>query len=137
MGRSESLRAMQLLLDTHTALWWWSDAPELSAVASKSLSDPGNTVFFSAVSGYEIFQKVRLGKLNLPMPLLRDLPSQVQLEAWVMLPLELAEAIHAAKIDHSHRDPFDRLLAAQCRTNGLTLVTTDAFFGEIGIPTLW
>ena len=128
---------MRLLLDTHAALWWWIAASELSDAATEALSDPGNTVFFSAVSGYEIFQKVRIGKLNLPDELLGNLPSQVRQEAWEILPLGLADAIYAARIEHQNREPFDRLLAAQCRVNALMLVTTDSFFSEVGIPTFW
>lgn len=128
---------MRMLLDTHTALWWWNGASELSENAKAAISGPENTVLFSAVSGYEIFQKVRSGKLHLPAELVSDLPSRVLEEQWEVLPLELPEAIGAAKIDHAHRDPFDRLLAAQCLSNGLVLLTTDRFFAEIGVSTFW
>jgi len=128
---------MRLLLDTHTALWWWCGAPELNGFALEAIADGENEIFFSAVSGYEIFQKVRLGKLDLPEELLRDLPGQVRQESWRILPIGLVDTIAAARIDHEHRDPFDRLLAAQCETNGLALVTTDAFFDAIGVATRW
>jgi len=128
---------MRLLLDTHTALWWWCGATELSPAATDALADPGNEVFFSAVSGYEIFRKVRLGRLALPDELLGDLPAQVLGESWRILPIGLTDTIGAARLDHRHCDPFDRLLAAQCGTKDLTLVTTDEFFEAIGIATCW
>lgn len=128
---------MNLLLDTHTALWWWEDSPELSEAARRALSDPALIVYFSSISGYEIFQKVRSGKLELPAPLLDDLPGQVRCERWEVLPLGLADSVRAARIDHPHRDPFDRILAAQAEFHGLAVVTSDWFFSEAGFRTLW
>ncbi len=128
---------MKFLLDTHAALWWWEDSPELSDLARRSLSDPASEIHFSAVSGYELFQKVRIGKLSLPMPLMNDLPAEVRREGWHILPLGLHESLAAARFDTPHRDPFDRLLAAQSAANGLTILTADPFFREAGFPTLW
>jgi PIN domain nuclease of toxin-antitoxin system len=128
---------MKLLLDTHAALWWWEGSSELSKRITDQLTDPSTSVFFSAISGYEIFQKVRLGKLDLPEPLLRDLPGEVLREGWELLPLGLADSVRAARIDHAHCDPFDRILAAQSEIHGLTLATTDGFFADAGFRTLW
>ena len=128
---------MKVLLDTHAALWWWEDSPELSEAARQSLSDPDVEIFFSPVSGYEIFQKVRTGKLQVPRALLVDLPGEVRREGWHVLPLGLDEAVRAATIESPHRDPFDRLLAAQSAIHGLCVVTTDPFFRDMGFHTLW
>jgi PIN domain nuclease of toxin-antitoxin system len=128
---------MNVLLDTHTALWWWEDSPELSREARNCLAHPDTEVFFSSVSGYEIFQKVRTGKLVIPPPLERDLAGQVRREGWRILPLGLEEAVQAARLESPHRDPFDRLLAAQSGYHALTMVTTDPFFRGAGVPTLW
>lgn len=128
---------MRLLLDTHAALWWWEDSPQLSVTARNSLADPAIEVFFSAVSGYEIFQKVRAGKLSLPRALLVDLPGEVRREGWGVLPLGLGDAVRAASIESPHRDPFDRLIAAQSDVHGLVIVTTDPFFTEAGFRTHW
>jgi PIN domain nuclease of toxin-antitoxin system len=128
---------MKLLLDTHAALWWWEGSSELSDRVTELLADSSTSVFFSAISGYEIFQKVRIGKLNLPEPLLHDLPGEVRREGWEILPLGLVDSIRAARIDHDHRDPFDRILAAQSEIHGLTLATTDGFFASAGFRTFW
>ncbi|MDP4584806.1 MAG: type II toxin-antitoxin system VapC family toxin [Verrucomicrobiales bacterium] len=128
---------MRLLLDTHTALWWWGDSPELSETARLSLSDPDAEILFSAISGYEIFQKVRTGKLEVPHALLVDLPGEVRREGWQVLPLGLEETVCAATIKSPHRDPFDRLIAAQSRIHDLTVVTKDPFFADTGFRSLW
>lgn len=128
---------MKLLLDTHAALWWWEDSPQLSSAARSGMADPDAEVFFSAVSGYEMFQKVRSGKLDLPRPLLVDLPGEVRREGWKVLPLGLDESVRAASIKSPHRDPFDRLIAAQSENHDLVIVTTDPFFKEAGFRTIW
>ena len=128
---------MKLLLDTQTALWWWAGSPELSDRVTKQLADPTTSVFFSTISGYEIFQKVRIGKLILPEPLLQDLAGEVRREGWEILPLGLVESVRAARIDHAHRDPFDRILAAQSEIHGMPLATTDGFFADAGFRTFW
>lgn len=128
---------MDLLLDTHAALWWWSDPERLGPSARSAMSDPTVRVFFSAVSAYEIHQKVRLGKLIVPDALLNSLARCVQQEGWQQLDLTLPAAARAASLDHAHRDPFDRMLAAQTELSGLRLVTADAFFSELKLSTLW
>ncbi|MEX2579301.1 MAG: type II toxin-antitoxin system VapC family toxin [Verrucomicrobiales bacterium] len=128
---------MRLLLDTHTALWWWEDSSQLSEAARIAMADPEAEIFFSSVSGYEIFQKVRIGKLSLPRPLLVDLPGEVRREGWQALPLGLEECVRAASIESPHRDPFDRLLAAQSDHHGLVVATSDPFFSEAGFHSLW
>jgi PIN domain nuclease of toxin-antitoxin system len=82
-------------------------------------------------------QKVRSGKLVIPPPLLNNFPGEVQREGWKILPIGLHEAIRAATIASAHRDPFDRLLAAQAETHDLILLTTDSFFQEAGFRALW
>lgn len=129
---------MRLLLDTHTALWWWMNSPSLSQAASLAMADPLHDVYFSAASAYEIHQKHRLGKLVLPTDLIgQKLAQTVREEGWQQLPLQVIEASLAAALDHPHSDPFDRMLAAQSQLGSFTLVTTDSFFANIGIDCLW
>lgn len=128
---------MKILLDTHAALWWWADSPSLGGNARDAISDPGNQVHFSAASGYEIFQKVRLGRLGIPAVLQANLPAAVLDEGWKFLPLTVQEACAAASLDHSHRDPFDRMLAAQATLGDFTLASVDPFFAGLGIRLIW
>lgn len=129
---------MRLLLDTHAAIWWWEDSATLGARARKAMADPGNIVHFSSASAYEIHQKIRLGKLELPEDLLGDgLLRQVSTEGWQPYPLHPAEAAAAATFDHPHRDPFDLMLAAQSLLGGFTLLSRDSFFRDLGIDLLW
>ena len=128
---------MNLLLDTHAALWWWAGAGELSSAASTAIAAPTNSVWFSAASAYEIVQKVRIGKLSIPASLANDFVGAVLQEGWRPLPISLQSAARAATIRHPHRDPFDRILAAQCEERSFTLVTIDPVFSGLGTPVLW
>lgn len=128
---------MNLLLDTHTALWWWTEPARLGARAHAAITDSTNTCFFSAASGYELAQKQRWHPRFLPSGFLDELPNLIATEDWQPLPLTLPHTLHAGRFESPHRDPFDRLLAAQARLDNLTLVTIDDQFGSFDINLLW
>lgn len=130
-------RTVKLLLDTHAALWWWENSPALGDAARKAMADPDNEIFFSAASAYEISQKVRLGRLIVPAELAGNLASVVRDEGWVPLPLTIAEAALAASIKHEHRDPFDRMLAAQCQIGHFLLASVDGVFDRFSTKRIW
>ena len=92
------------------------------------MEDDSNNIYFSAISGYEIIQKHRLGKLSLPDKFIANLPLIVGDEGWKQLPLKLTETIKAASYESDHRDPFDRILAAQSQINDFVLISADKAF---------
>jgi PIN domain nuclease of toxin-antitoxin system len=128
---------MNYLLDTHAALWWWADAPQLGKTAREAMGNPDNRIHFSAASAYEIHQKVRIGRLAIPDPLRSNLPQAVVAEGWLACPLNLEDACAAATLEHEHSDPFDRMLAAQAKRNGFTLITRDPFFSTLALNVIW
>ncbi len=112
---------MRLLLDTHVVLWWLADDPALTAAHRRAVSDPANTVLFSAVNVAEISIKASLGKLEAPT----DLSEQLTAQGFEELPLTAAHATRLRGLPWLHRDPFDRMLVAQAQDEGLTFVTLD------------
>jgi len=118
-------RLDRLLLDTHTLLWWLAEPARLSSTALTAIADPGASIHVSAASGWEIATKVRLGKLPTASELLDDLPEVVAAQGFESLPVTLSHGLHAGRYDLPHRDPFDRLLAAQAELEGLTLISLD------------
>jgi PIN domain nuclease of toxin-antitoxin system len=128
---------MDLLLDTHALIWWWADSPRLSAKARAAVADPALRVHVSAASAWEIATKQRLGKLTgLPAEAtaLVDLVTQ---GGFNWLGIQAAHAVRAGAHSAEHRDPFDRMLAAQAEIEGLQLVSCDAAFEAFGVATLW
>ena len=112
---------MNLLLDTHTLLWWLDDNPALGESVREAIGDSNNLVFVSAINVWEIVIKKAIGKLQIPDDFREVLAEQ---------PFHFIDmtADHAFKVEDlplHHRDPFDRLLIAQCLVDGLTLVTGD------------
>ena len=112
---------MNFLLDSHVLLWWLEDNPRIGPPVRGPISDPGNRVYVSAASVWEIGIKQALGKLSVPGSILELL----QDEGFEELPMTARHAEAAANLPPIHRDPFDRMLVAQTRLEGLTLVTHD------------
>lgn len=112
---------MSLLLDTHAVLWWLGDDRRLGARTRKAIASPGVEVLVSVVSLWEARIKQSLGKLVLPDSFRTSIGEQGFRE----LPILGEHTDELLRLPSHHRDPFDRLLIAQARTGGLTLVTAD------------
>jgi PIN domain nuclease of toxin-antitoxin system len=112
---------VRLLLDTHAFLWWCGDDPRLGDVERQAIRDGANEVFVSAASVWEMALKQGLGRLQGPEPA----SAAVTRLGFEPLPIAHAHAEAIASLPPLHRDPFDRMLVAQARTEGLTLVTLD------------
>jgi PIN domain nuclease of toxin-antitoxin system len=125
------------LLDTHAFIFWMIDDPRLSRRARAVVSNAQSAVFLSAASAWEIATKVRIGKLPEGKDLLSDLPLWLAEGRIQELPISLAHAQKAGLWLQPHRDPFDRMLAAQAQMEEMTLVTNDEAIEAFGISTLW
>lgn len=130
-------RLERLLLDTHALLWWLAEPARLSSTAQNAIADPRASILVSAASGWEIATKVRIGKLPAARELLEDLPTIVAAQGFEPLPVTLPHGLHAGRYALPHRDPFDRLLAAQAELEGLTLISLDPALQEFPCRVLW
>ena len=128
---------MRALVDTHALLWWLFDDRRLSRRAREIIEDGANEVLVSAASAWEIMTKHRLGKLPHARDVARDLPGALRRGGFEPLGISLEHAIEAGRFASSHRDPFDRMLAAQSRLEGVPLITDDTAFSALAVPTLW
>ena len=122
---------------THTLLWWHDGAPTLSEAASAALSDPANTVYFSAVNIWEIQIKRHLGKLDLSDPLSGLVDRQHRVNGFGVLAVRVDHIYRLDTLPLHHRDPFDRLLVAQALEEGLILVTRDEVIASYAVSTHW
>jgi PIN domain nuclease of toxin-antitoxin system len=128
---------MKALVDTHALLWWLFDDRRLSGRARQVLEDGTNEILVSSASGWEIMTKHRLGKLPHAGEAVRDLRGAVQRAGFEPLSISLDHAIEAGRLASPHRDPFDRMLAAQSRLEKIPLITDDKIFATLSVPTLW
>ena len=112
---------MRLLLDTHAFLWWLADDTRLKKAEREAIRNPGNDVFLSAASIWEIVIKQGLGRLRVP-----ESASAAALRLGLQpLPITFEHAEATASLPPLHGDPFDRILVAQARSETLTLVSYD------------
>jgi PIN domain nuclease of toxin-antitoxin system len=128
---------MKLLLDTHTVLWVMLGSPQITRPAQIALRDLENKAYVSVVSVWEAATKFRLGKLPIAAPLVSNPRIALQQMKLEILPLELEHAHLAGSMSAVHKDPFDRMLAAQALLEGLTLVSNDAVFDSMLVTRLW
>ena len=125
---------MRLLLDSHAVYWWMAGSTRLSRTARELILDNENDLLVSAVSIYEIGLKAKRGRVDLPP---QELRAALRRNAVVDLALTHEHAEYAACLDWDHRDPWDRLLAAQSRLEGCALVSIDQVFDGIGVDRRW
>ncbi len=128
---------MRLLLDTHALLWFLQGNERLSNTARVAIEDTHADVFVSAAVAWEIATKVRLGKLPEAVRLAGRFEETLAEQSFHPLAITVAHARRAGMLPGSHRDPFDRILAAQAEAEGMSLVTTDRLFAGFGVPTIW
>jgi PIN domain nuclease of toxin-antitoxin system len=128
---------MRLLLDTCTFLWVVGGAPDLSPAVAEAVADPGNDVYLSAASALEIAVKHGRGRLSLPEAPDRYVPGARTRHAIDPLPIDEESALHVAKLEALHRDPFDRLLVSQAIVHGLTIATPDPLIRQYPARSFW
>jgi PIN domain nuclease of toxin-antitoxin system len=127
---------MRYLLDTHVLLWWAENSPKLKPRHRALISDGSREILFSVVSVWEATIKASQGKLALPLPpkaFFQRLAAQGPFE---VLPIQLSHAAEVYSLPQVHTDPFDRLLIAQARSEGMTLISEDPVFAKYDLPGL-
>lgn len=116
---------MRLLLDTHVWLWLLTDPGHVDAAVREQVLDGSNELIWSTVCVWEIAVKYASGKLALPEPPERFVPTRMAATRATPLPVRHEHALRVAGLPPHHRDPFDRLLVAQAQVERLMLVTAD------------
>jgi PIN domain nuclease of toxin-antitoxin system len=127
---------MKGLLDTHTFVWWDTDASKLSAKVLAFIQDPANTLLLSVASVWEMVIKYQLRKLTLSAPLASILARQ-QANGIQMLPATLDHVLAVLNLPMPHKDPFDRLLVAQANVENAVLLSADPIFAQYPVQVLW
>lgn len=128
---------MNYLLDAHTLVWWLTGDPQLSAAASFVIEDDPERCAVSAATAYEIGIKVENGKWEAARPIYTSLQTIMESNGFRHLPITMEHCLLAPKLPINHRDPFDRLLAAQAIFEHINVVTIDSRIKNFGARVTW
>ena len=128
---------MNLLLDTHAYLWFIAGDERLSITARMAIESPENLKIVSVASLWEITVKHSLGKLSLISGLKTVLSDHIVDNGFDLLAIETGHLLELSVLPMHHRDPFDRLLIAQCKADALSLCSADRAFAKYEIERIW
>lgn len=124
---------MRLLLDTHSLLWWVDGGGALSDAQKRAIGHAGNQIWVSVASAWEMAIKSSLSKLKLSLPVADYLARHLAANRFQLLPIALEHTARVETLPFHHRDPFDRLLIAQAKEEGFSLVSRDPVFARYGV----
>ena len=128
---------MRVLLDTNAVLWWFAGDPKLTVPVRELLSRDAPIASVSAASAWEICTKVRIGKLPTAHDLCEDFPGFVARHGFEALAITVEHGRLAGRMAGAHKDPFDRMLAAQALIEDVPIITNDAAFVGFGVKVVW
>lgn len=128
---------MKVLLDTCTVIWATLAPASLSEQVREAISDEGNTVLVSAASAWEIATKVRAGKLPGAEKLEREYLEVMEEAGYTQLAIDTESALRAGRLVAEHRDPFDRMIAAQALALDVQVLSPDVQLDQFGVRRIW
>ncbi|MFN0166024.1 MAG: type II toxin-antitoxin system VapC family toxin [Bryobacteraceae bacterium] len=127
---------MRILLDTHIFLWAITDDSRLTNVHRLKYTDEESELYLSVASLWETLIKVGLGRLTLPVQAADYLAKQMEKNRVAVLPIRMTHLAELAKLPPLHRDPFDRMLVAQARAEGMSILSADPGIRGYGVAIL-
>jgi PIN domain nuclease of toxin-antitoxin system len=128
---------MRVLLDTHVLIWLVEGDKNLSTVARSAIEDEENSLYLSIASLWEITIKLSLGKLDLQLSVDEMVESFLIPGGIQILQIETSHLSILRDLPLYHRDPFDRLIIAQAKSEKMTLISADGVFDKYGVDLLW
>jgi len=128
---------MTYLLDTHTIIWAGNEDRRLSATARAVLADESSVFLVSAASAWEIATKVRRGKLPEAVSLEANFLQSMSDAGFALIPVTVEDALRSGRLQGAHRDPWDRMIAAQSLGLDIPVLSNDAKLDTFGVRRLW
>ena len=128
---------MRFLLDTHSLLWFLAGDTSLSQRARRIIENPDDVILVSIASLWEIAIKHSLGKLKLAQPFNELFPHQLSINSISLLDIQLRHVARISNLEFHHRDPFDRLLAAQSLSEEIPILSSDEALDAYGLERIW
>jgi len=127
---------MNILIDTHTLLWFLNDSDQLSTKAKRIIENPANNISVSIASFWEISIKLSLSKLVLDIPF-ELLFSETESQGIQILQINKAHLIYLKELPFVHKDPFDRIIVCQGIIEGSVIISIDKVFDRYNAERIW
>jgi PIN domain nuclease of toxin-antitoxin system len=127
----------EVLIDTHTLLWFDITPAKLSATAQSLLQDPSNVVFVSSMTAWEIGIKYAIGKLPDANDLVTHFHQKLSQYGFLEVAFTSGDALRAASLPATHKDPFDRALVAQALERNIPILSVDGVLDSLGVTRIW
>ena len=127
---------MNVLLDTHTMIWFFEGADELSPTALKAIENDGNICFVSIASIWEIAIKLSIEKLKMKVPF-EKLSYLIWENSFELIPIRFEHTKELISMPYHHKDPFDRLIISQSIIEEMPVVSKDMNFKQYNINQIW
>jgi len=128
---------LKVLLDTCALIWATLSPAALSPQAREAIADEGNVILVSAASAWEIATKVRLGRLLGVEKLEQDYLAVMNEAGYTLLSIDAASALRAGRLTAQHKDPFDRMIAAQALALDVPVLSSDKQLDQFGVRRIW
>jgi PIN domain nuclease of toxin-antitoxin system len=128
---------VKFLLDTHVLLWLAFERQSLSAHVLQVVSNDRNEILVSAATAWEITTKYRIGRLDSARALAMDFVPRVTRAGYQLMPISPEQAVRAGLLPGNHKDPFDRMIAAQAIDRDLPLLSIDTQLDQFGVRREW
>jgi PIN domain nuclease of toxin-antitoxin system len=128
---------MKVLLDTCALIWATLSPAALSPQAREAIADEGNVILVSAASAWEVATKVRLGRLPGAEKLEQNFLAVMDEAGYTMLSIDAASALRAGRLTSQHKDPFDRMIAAQALALDVPVLSSDRQLDQFGVRRIW
>lgn len=128
---------MKVLLDTHTLLWATLSPSDLSPKVARIIEDESNVILVSAASAWEIATKVRIGRLPGAERLEKEFLDVMKDTGYTLIAIDAPVALRAGRFPSEHRDPFDRVLAAQALADDIPILSSDVKLDSFGVQRIW
>jgi PIN domain nuclease of toxin-antitoxin system len=128
---------LRVIIDSHALLWLFSADPALSRRAFEAIASPENEALVSAATAWEIALKVQLGKLPSGANLVQNFSAALERVGFTELPISVDHGIRAGLLPGHRKDPFDRILAAQCQAESIPIISNDKIFDMYAVRRIW
>jgi PIN domain nuclease of toxin-antitoxin system len=128
---------VRLIIDTHALIWAQDEPAKLGAAAVAAFEDPDSELVISAATVWEIGIKIALGKLKLSPDYRAWIENSITVLNLMEAPIRIEYVDRQIKLPFHHRDPFDRMIAAQSLVDDIPVVSGDLVFDLFGVTRIW